>query len=187
MIGTVLRSRLDTRTDEYRANLAAMQQLWDTVAEELATVPAIGGQRYVDRHRRRGKMLVRERVEALVDPGTPLLELSPLAGWGTDDPVGVGSFNAIGVVEGVECAITASDMTYRGGSANPVTVRKQQRFHEIVRENRLPLVILNEAAFLPYLKTFRESSITLGFLRQLAPSTRNPFTYRKSRLRGIRL
>lgn len=145
-IGTVLPTRLDTRSDEYRRNLAAMQALWDEVAAELAKVPTIGGQRYVDRHRRRGKMLVRERIEALVDPDTPFLELSPLGGWGTGDPVGLGVVNGIGVVEGTLVAITGSDMTYRGGSTNPWTLRKGQRFYEIVRANRLPLIILNESA-----------------------------------------
>jgi acyl-CoA carboxylase subunit beta len=145
-IGTVLRSRLDTKSDDYRANLAAMQALWDGVAAELARVPTIGGQRYVDRHRLRGKMLVRERIEALVDPNTPFLELAPLAAWGTQDPIGAGTVNGIGVIEGVQCAITGSDMTYRGGSANPTSWKKGHRFYEIVRENRLPLVVLNESA-----------------------------------------
>ncbi len=145
-IGSVLRTRLDTGTDEYRSNLAEMQALWDEVAGLLGQVPTIGGERYVDRHRRRGKMLVRERVEHLVDPGTPFLELSPLAGWGTQDPIGVGTVTGIGVVEGVECAITGSDMTYRGGSANPTTLVKAARLYEIARENRLPMIVLNESA-----------------------------------------
>ncbi len=142
----MLHSRLDTRSEDYRRNLATMQSLWDEVAELLAQVPGIGGQRYVDRHRRRGKLLVRERIEALVDPGSPFLELSPLAAWGTQDPIGAGTVTGIGVVEGVECAITGSDMTYRGGSANPSTWQKGHRFYEIVRENRLPLIVLNESA-----------------------------------------
>ncbi len=146
VIGTVLKSHLDTRSDDYQANLAAMQALWDQVAAELATVPTVGGQRYVDRHRRRGKLLVRERIELLVDPNTPFLELSPLAGWGTGDPVGVGVVTGIGVVAGVECAITGSDMTYRGGSANPTTFRKTLRLQEIARRNRLPIIVLNESA-----------------------------------------
>ena len=144
--GSPLISRLDTRSDAYQANLAEMEELWRQVADELATVPTIGGQRYVDRHRRRGKMLVRERVEALVDPDTAFLELSPLAGWGTQDPVGVGIVTGIGVVEGVECAIYGSDMTYRGGSMNPNTWTKMFRLWEIVRENRLPLIVLSESA-----------------------------------------
>ncbi len=145
-IGQQLVSRLDTRSEEYAANLAAMEELWAEVAAELASVPGIGGQRYVNRHRKRGKMLVRDRIEHLVDPNTPFLELSPLAGWGTRDPVGVGLVTGIGVVEGVQCAITGSDMTYRGGSMNPTSWRKQQRLWEIVHNNRLPLIVLNESA-----------------------------------------
>ena len=97
---SVIRSKLDTRSDEYRQNRAAMEALWAEVEAELASVPSIGGQRYVDRHRTRGKMLPRERIEQLVDPDTPLLELSPLAGWGSEFPIGAGSVHAIGVVEG---------------------------------------------------------------------------------------
>ena len=123
-----------------------MERLWDDVASQLVKVPTVGGQRYVDRHRRRGKMLVRERIEALLDPDTPFLELSPLAGWGTQDPIGVGVVTGIGVVEGVECAITGTDMTYRGGSANPTTLTKVLRFFEIARENRLPVIVLSESA-----------------------------------------
>ncbi|MGZ0190941.1 MAG: carboxyl transferase domain-containing protein, partial [Acidimicrobiales bacterium] len=120
-IGSVIKSRLDKKSDDYKANLAEMQKLWDVVATEMANVPGIGGQRYVDRHRKRGKMLVRERIENLIDPNTPFLELSPLAAWGTDDPIGVGVASGIGTVEGVECLITGTDMTVRGGSANPTT------------------------------------------------------------------
>ena len=145
-IGTVLRSHLDTRSTDYVANRKAMEALWSEVAAQLASVPAVGGQRYVDRHRRRGKMLVRERIEALVDPDTPFLELSPLAGWGTQDAVGVGVAMGIGVVEGVECAIYGSDMTYRGGSANPTSWRKVARLWEVVGQNRLPVIALNESA-----------------------------------------
>ena len=181
-IGTVLKTRLDTTSDAYRSNVAAMQGLWDEVAAQLAAVPTVGGERYVDRHRRRGKMLVRERIEQLVDPNTPFLELSPLAAWGTDDPVGAGAVTGIGVVEGTLVGITGTDMTYRGGSANPTTLGKILRFFEIVRQNRLPTIVLNEAAgaelprqadiFVPGGAQFRHltqmsregiPSITLGF------------------------
>lgn len=145
-IGSVYRSRLDQRSDEALANRAAMEALWDEVAEQLASVPTISGQRYVDRHRKRGKMLVRERIEALIDPTTPFLELSPLAGWGTDDAVGVGVATGIGVIEGVECAIYGTDMTYKGGSVNPTTLTKLERLFEIAEANRLPMVALNESA-----------------------------------------
>ncbi len=145
-IGTPLRSKLDTNSEAYQSNLSAMRDLWDQVAEQLASVPSVGGQRYVDRHRKRGKLLVRERIEALVDPDSPFLELSPLIAWGTEDPVGAGTVNGIGVIEGVECLITGSDMTYRGASSNPSTVLKGHRFHEIAEANRLPIIMLNESA-----------------------------------------
>jgi acetyl-CoA carboxylase carboxyltransferase component len=146
IMGTVLGSRLDTQSEAYRSNLAAMQAQWDEVAAQLAEVPTIGGQRYVDRHRRRGKLLVRERIELLVDPGTPFLELSPLAAWGTQDAIGAGVVTGIGVVAGTMVAITGSDMTYKGGSVNPTSLAKALRLYEIVEQNRLPIIILNEAA-----------------------------------------
>lgn len=145
-IGTPLRTRIDTRSDDYQDNLRAMEALWDEVATELASVPSVGGQRYLDRHRKRGKMLVRERVEALVDPDTPFLELSPLAGWGTQDAVGVGIVTGIGVVDGVECAIWGTDMTYKGGSSNPTTWFKVERLLDVAKRCRLPLISLNESA-----------------------------------------
>ncbi|MEZ5170489.1 MAG: carboxyl transferase domain-containing protein [Acidimicrobiia bacterium] len=123
-----------------------MVGLWDDVASELAAVPTVGGERYVDRHHKRGKLLVRERIEAFVDPDTPFLELSPLAAWGTGDPVGAGTVSGIGIVEGTEVMISGTDLTVRGGSANPNTLAKGARLYEIVRRNRLPLVMLNESA-----------------------------------------
>jgi acetyl-CoA carboxylase carboxyltransferase component len=141
-----MRSRLDTRGDAYRDNRAAMQAMVDEVREEMASVPGIGGEKYIDRHRRRGKLLVRERIEAFVDPDAPFLELMPLAAWGTGDPVGAGTVVGIGLVEGVECVITGTDMTVRGGAANPSTVRKGERAQEIALRNRLPLVNLTESA-----------------------------------------
>lgn len=145
-IGTPIRSKLDTRSEAFLANAAAMEALWAPVAEQLAALPTIAGQRYVDRHRSRGKMLVRERIELLVDPDTPFLELSPLTAWGTQDAIGAGVVTGIGVVEGTQVAITGSDMTYKGGSTNPATLARASRFYEIVRENRLPVIILNESA-----------------------------------------
>ncbi len=142
----VLRSRLDTRAPEYLQNRAEMEALWDRVAELMAQVPTIGGQRYVDRHRKRGKMLVRERIEHLIDPDTPFLELMPLAAAETEDPIGAGIACGIGIIEGVECMIGGTDMTYRGGSANPHTVTKAFRAFEIAQQNRLPYINLNEAA-----------------------------------------
>jgi len=142
----VLRSRLDTTSAEFAANAEAMRKLWEPVASAMESVPSVGGQRYIDRHRRRGKLLVRERIELLVDPTSAFLELSPLAGWGTPFTVGAGLVTGIGVVQGVECAICGSDMTYRGGAMNPSSVSKLYRLYEIVRANRLPLILLQESA-----------------------------------------
>jgi acyl-CoA carboxylase subunit beta len=104
-----------------------------------------GGERYVDRHHQRGRLLARERVELLLDEGSAFLELSPLAGWGSDFAVGASVVTGIGVVEGVECMVIANDPTVRGGASNPWTVKKLFRAAQIARENRLPTVNLVES------------------------------------------
>jgi acyl-CoA carboxylase subunit beta len=142
---TVLPDRIDTNTDTYRANRSHLESLLAEHDELLAVANAGGGPRYVERHRQRGKLLARERVEAFLDPDTPFLEFSPLAGYGTDFPVGAGLVTGIGVVEGTECVLIANDPTQRGGSTNPMSMRKTLRAMEIARENRLPLVNLVES------------------------------------------
>jgi acetyl-CoA carboxylase carboxyltransferase component len=113
--------------------------------EEHAKALRGGGDKYVERHHRRGKLLARERIELLLDPDSPFLELSPLAAWGSDFPVGASVITGIGVVEGVECLIIANDPTVRGGSSNPWTVRKTFRASDIAFENRLPVINLVES------------------------------------------
>ncbi|MEV5328191.1 carboxyl transferase domain-containing protein [Nonomuraea sp. NPDC052634] len=115
------------------------------LAAEQAKAVAGGGARYVERHRARGKLTARERVELLIDPDSPFLELSPLAGWGTEFPVGASLVSGIGVIEGVECVITANDPTVRGGASNPWTLRKTLRAADIALRNRLPYVNLVES------------------------------------------
>jgi len=141
----VLRSRLDTSSDLYRENRAAMLAVLAAQEEQLALARAGGGERYVERHRRRGRLLARERIELLVDRDSPFLELSPLAAWGTEFNVGAAIVTGIGVVSGVECVIIANDPTVRGGAMNPHTLRKQLRALEIARVNRLPLIWLVES------------------------------------------
>ena len=107
----------------------------------------------VERHRGRGKLLARERVERLLDPGTALLELNALAAWelyGGDAP-GAGMIAGIGVVEGVECVVVANDATVKGGTYYPITVKKHVRAQQIALDNRLPCVYLVDSggAFLP--------------------------------------
>src|SRR5680860_357884 len=123
---------------------AMLDKLAELDAEHAAAV-AGGGPRYVDRHHSRGKLLPRERIELLVDEGSAFLELSPLAGWGSDYPVGASVVTGIGVVEGVECMIVANDPTVRGGASNPWTLKKLFRAAQIARENRLPTINLVES------------------------------------------
>lgn len=142
---TVLRSTLDIAAQSYQDNRAAMLDRLAALDTELALARAGGGQKYLDRHRSRGKLLARERIELLVDRDSPFLELSPLAGWGTDYTVGASVVTGIGVIHGVECVVVANDPTVRGGASNPWTLRKTFRAGEIARENRLPLVSLVES------------------------------------------
>ncbi|MEV7087580.1 carboxyl transferase domain-containing protein [Streptomyces sp. NPDC093085] len=142
---TVLSSALDTASAEYAGHRSAMLAKLDALDAEHAKALAGGGPKYTARHRARGKLLVRERVELLLDPDTPFLELSPLAAWGSDHPVGASMVTGIGVVAGVECVITANDPTVRGGSSNPWTLRKALRAHQIAYANRLPLISLVES------------------------------------------
>ena len=103
----------------------------DTVDEQLAAARAGGGERYVERHRERGKLLARERIELLLDRDSAFLELAALAAWGTEYTVGASSIVGIGVVEGVECLISANDPTVRGGAMNPYSFRKGARASDI--------------------------------------------------------
>ncbi|KNB51535.1 acyl-CoA carboxylase subunit beta [Streptomyces caatingaensis] len=142
---TVLTSRLDTAGPECAAHRAAMLDKLAGIEAAHAQAVAGGGEKYTARHRARGKLTARERVELLLDPDTPFLELSPLAAWGSEYTVGASLVTGIGVVSGVECLISANDPTVRGGASNPWTLRKSLRAHEIARANRLPVVGLVES------------------------------------------
>ena len=142
---SVLRSALDVAGSDYQgAREAMLGKLAELEAEQAKAVEG-GGEKYVQRHRERGKLLARERVELLLDPDTPFLELSALAGWGSDYTVGASLVAGIGVVSGVECLITANDPTVRGGASNPWTLRKALRANEIAYRNRLPCISLVES------------------------------------------
>ena len=145
------------------------RSMLDKIAElaaEQAKAVAGGGEKYVERHHARGKLLPRERIELLVDEGSAFFELSPLAGWGSDFTVGASVVTGIGVIEGVECMITANDPTVRGGASNPWTVKKIFRASQIAEENGLPTVALVESGgadlptqkeiFIPGGKLFRD-------------------------------
>src|SRR6516164_4776197 len=148
----VLRSTVDTSSETFRANREAHLAAITALDEQLELARAGGGERYAQRHRARGRLLARERIELLVDRDSPLLELSALAAWGTEFTVGASIVTCVGVVSGAECVIIAHDPTVRGGTANPYTLRKNLRALEIARHNRLPVVYLVEsggAAYVP--------------------------------------
>jgi acetyl-CoA carboxylase carboxyltransferase component len=142
---TALRSALDPGSATFAGNREAMLAALRALDEEHAKALAGGGERAVARHRTRGKLLARERIELLLDPDSPFLELSPLAAWGSEFAVGASVVSGVGVVEGVECVVIASDPTVRGGATNPWTLKKTLRAMQISRENRLPLINLVES------------------------------------------
>jgi acyl-CoA carboxylase subunit beta len=140
-----LKSTVDINSDAYALNRDAQLAAVAALDEQLDLVRAGGGKKYADRHHQRGRMLVRERIELLLDRDAPFLELSPLAAWGTAFTVGASIVTGVGVVSGVECMIIAHDPTVRGGAMNPYTLRKTLRALEIARINRLPVINLVES------------------------------------------
>ncbi len=142
---TVLASALDTTVPDFVRNRADMLARLDELT--AAHAEALAGERpQVHRPAPRPRQaLARERIELLLDPDTPFLELSPLAAWGSDHTTGASLVTGIGTVEGVECLITANDPTVRGGASNPWTLKKALRAHEIAFANRLPVISLVES------------------------------------------
>ena len=142
---TVLRSTLDTRAPAYQEAVAAMTAKLSDIDEELAKALAGGGPKYVERHHARGKLTPRERIELLIDPDSPFLELCPLAAWGSEFQVGASIVTGVGAVSGVECLVVANDPTVKGGTSNPWTLRKILRANQIAFQNRLPVISLVES------------------------------------------
>ena len=130
-----------------------MQALVTQLRERSAGIAAGGGERAVERHHSRGKLLARERIDRLLDPGTAFLELNALAAWELYDgqAPAAGIVTGIGVVEGRECVIVANDATVKGGSYFPLTVKKHLRAQEVAEQNGLPCIYLVDSggAFLP--------------------------------------
>jgi acetyl-CoA carboxylase carboxyltransferase component len=142
---TTFRSTVDAKSADFAANRDAMLAKLAEIEAEHAKAVAGGGEKYVERHRKRGKLLARERIELLLDPDSPFLELSPLAAWGSDYAVGASVVTGIGVVEGVECLVSANDPTIKGGSSNPWSTKKSFRAADIAAQNRLPVINLVES------------------------------------------
>jgi 3-methylcrotonyl-CoA carboxylase beta subunit len=141
---SILQSGVETRGTEFRANAAAMRAQLAQLAGRSAVAAQGGPESSRQRHLSRGKLLPRERVERLLDPGAPFLELSPLAGFGMhggEVPAG-GLITGIGRVAGRECVIVANDATVKGGTYFPITVKKHLRAQEVAEANRLPCIYL---------------------------------------------
>jgi acyl-CoA carboxylase subunit beta len=141
----VLATELRPGDERYLANREGLLALLADHEAQVELARQGGGERYLERHRSRGRFTARERIELLVDQDSAFLELSPLAAWGTEFHVGAALVTGIGVIAGVECVVTASDPTVRGGAINPYTLRKNLRALEIARVNRLPMVNLVES------------------------------------------
>ena len=149
----VLQSHVKTDSAEFRSNRERMVKLVAELGERIAKVREGGGPKYLERHRQQGKLPVRDRISQLIDPGTPFLELSPLAAFGLydDEAPAAGVVTGIGRVSGREVVIVANDATVKGGTYYPITVKKHVRAQQIALENRLPCVYLVDSggAFLP--------------------------------------
>jgi len=150
---SVLESHVDASSAEFRENLAHMTSLEDDLRARLEEARRGGGDDAVKRQRDQGKLLARERIERLLDPGTPFLEIAALAGHGLYDGAapGAGMVTGIGRVRGREVMVVANDATVKGGTYFPITVKKHLRAQEIAQENRLPCLYLVDSggAFLP--------------------------------------
>src|SRR6202045_2819986 len=150
---TVLPTALDRRSEAFRGNRAAMQALVADLRDKSAAIALGGDEASRQRHQGRGKLLARERVRLLLDPGSPFLELSAFAAYGMYDGAvpAAGIVTGIGRIRGRECVIVANDATVKGGTYYPMTVKKHLRAQEVARENRLPCIYLVDSggAFLP--------------------------------------
>jgi len=148
-----LDTQIRPHSNEFRDNHARMAALVAELQERLAQVRRGGGDRYLQRHREQGKLPVRERIDRLLDPGSPFLELSPLAAWDLydHDAPGAGLVTGIGRVSGREVVIVGNDATVKGGTYYPITVKKHVRAQQVALDNRLPCVYLVDSggAFLP--------------------------------------
>src|SRR5947208_9187185 len=154
----ILESQLNPRAADFQSNAQAMQVLVDDLAAQLAKAAAGGGEAARAKHTARGKLPPRERVQMLLDPGTPFLEIAPLAAHdmyinkdGVGDAPCAGLIAGIGRVSGVDCMVVCNDATVKGGTYYPMTVKKHLRAQEIAEQNRLPCIYLVDSGggFLP--------------------------------------
>src|SRR6266576_7172689 len=149
----IIETRIDRHSPEFQENAHHFQQIIDQLSERIQLVQQGGGEDAIAKHRKRNKLLARERIQLLCDPDTPFLALSPLAAWDmyNNEAPSAGIVTGIGLVEGQECMIVANDATVKGGTYFPLTVKKHLRAQEIAEQNHLPCIYLVDSggAFLP--------------------------------------
>ncbi len=141
---TIIDSKLNPRSEDFKANAAALQTVVDDLKQKVAKIAQGGGEVARNKHTARGKLLPRDRVQMLLDPGTPFLEFSQLAANGLyhDAAPSAGLITGIGRVAGIECVILCNDATVKGGTYYPMTVKKHLRAQEIAEQNNLPCIYL---------------------------------------------
>jgi len=142
-MGTI-ETRIESNSLEFEENTQYLQQLLDQLSERVEQVQQGGGEHAITRHRKRNKLLSRERIQLLCDPDTPFLEFSALAAWDMyhNEAPSAGIVTGIGLVEGQESMIVANDATVKGGTYYPITVKKHLRAQEIDEQNHLPCIYL---------------------------------------------
>ena len=149
----IIETHIDRSSTDFQENTLYFQQLLDQLSQRIQQVQQGGGADAIAKHRKRNKLLARERIQLLCDPDTSFLELSPLAAWEMyeNEAPSAGIVTGIGLVEGQECMIVANDATVKGGTYYPVTVKKHLRAQEIAEQNHLPCIYLVDSggAFLP--------------------------------------
>ena len=139
---TILKSNVDTGAEEFRAAREVMLTRWDEIAAEHAKALEGGGEAKLARHRSRGKLTARERIDSILDVGSPFLEVGALAGWGSDFHVGGSVFAGIGTVSGVECLLVANDPDYMGEHVN-------SRALNVAGQAYLGLILVASVAAIP--------------------------------------
>src|SRR5690242_2472075 len=148
-----IETHIDRNSPEFQENAFHFQQTIHQLGERIQLVQQGGGEEAIARHRKRNKLLARERIQLLCDPNTPFLDFSPLAAWEMyeGEAPSAGIITGIGLVEGQECVIVANDATVKGGTYYPLTVKKHLRAQEIAEQNHLPCIYLVDSggAFLP--------------------------------------
>ena len=150
---SVIKSSINTRSEDFQANAASLRAQVEDLRAKAAQVSLGGGESARAKHTARGKLLPRDRVGHLLDPGTAFLEVGQMAAYGMydDEAPSAGVITGIGRVQGVECMIVANDATVKGGTYYPMTVKKHLRAQEIAEQNNLPCIYLVDSggAFLP--------------------------------------